>query len=85
MAESDQKTLKVSIYSFSVWRSAFSRVSVEIGRQVRLLCPWTRHLTRLPLLWMVRLVVALLETKKVTSLSPGRGTLTNTRKRVSLP
>jgi len=25
---------------------------VEIGRQVRLLCPWTRHLTRLP--WPLR-------------------------------
>jgi len=24
-------------------------VSVEIGRQVRLLCPWARHLTELPL------------------------------------
>jgi len=33
-------------------------VSVEKGRQVRLLCPWAKHLTRLSLyLWMVILVV----------------------------
>jgi len=30
---------------------------VEIGRQVRLLCPWARHLTDYLYLWMVRLVV----------------------------
>jgi len=38
-----------SVHSFPTWRSAFKRVSVEIGRQVRLLCPWTSHLTGLPL------------------------------------
>jgi len=27
-------------------RSAFKRVSVEIGRQVRLLCPWARHFNK---------------------------------------
>jgi len=55
---------------------------VEIGRQVRLLCPWARHLTGLPLplsgwtssnRWQLDS-----KTEKVTSLSPGRGTLTNT-------
>jgi len=80
LAESDQ-TLKVGIYSFLAWRSAFKRVSVEIGRQVRLLCPWTRYLTGLPLPLSGKLVVidgsltAWLE--KVPSLSSGRGTLTN--------
>jgi len=55
---SDQKALKVSIHSFPAWRSAFKRLSVEIDRQVRLLCPWARYLTGLPLyLWMIRLVV----------------------------
>jgi len=47
--ESDQMTLKVGIHSFPAWRSAFKRVSVKIGRQARLLCPWARHLTGLPL------------------------------------
>jgi len=28
---------------------AFKRVSVEIGQQVCLFCPWARHLTGLPL------------------------------------
>jgi len=37
------------IHSFPAWRSAFKRVSVEIGRQVRLLRPWARNLTELPL------------------------------------
>jgi len=41
--------IKVGIHSFSAWRSAFKRDSVKIGRQVRLLCPWARHLTELPL------------------------------------
>jgi len=49
MAESDQKTLKLGIHSFPAWRSALKRVSVKIGRQVHLLCPWIRHLTGLPL------------------------------------
>jgi len=43
LAESKQNTLKVGIHSFHAWRSAIKRVSVEIGRQVRLaylLCPW---------------------------------------------
>jgi len=48
LAESNQKTLKVGIYSFSSWRSAFKRVSVKISRQVRLLCPWARHLWDCP-------------------------------------
>jgi len=48
-AESDQKTLKLGIHSFPAGRSALKRVSVEIGQQVRLLCPWARHLTELPL------------------------------------
>jgi len=47
--ESEQKTLKVGIHSLSACRSSFNRVSVEIGRQVRLSCPWARHLTELPL------------------------------------
>jgi len=51
------------------------------------LCPWARHLTELPLplsgktdsdKWQLDS-----KTEKVTSLSPGRGTLTN--KRVSKP
>jgi len=29
--------------------SIYKWVSVEIGWQARLLCPWARHLTRLPL------------------------------------
>jgi len=29
--------------------SAFKSVSVKIGRQLRLLCPWARHVTKLPL------------------------------------
>jgi len=58
MAESDRKTLKVGIYSFPARCSAFKRVSVKISRQVRLLCPWARHVTGLPLyLWAVGLVV----------------------------
>jgi len=54
------KRLKVGIYSFPVWRSALKRDSVKLGRQVRLLCTWARHLTGLPsyYLWVVRLVVA---------------------------
>jgi len=47
LAELDQKTLKVGIYSFPAWGSAFKKVSVEIGQQVRLLYPWVRHLTGL--------------------------------------
>jgi len=35
VTESDQKFLKVGIHSFPARRSAFKRVSVEIGRQVR--------------------------------------------------
>jgi len=81
LANSDQKTLKVGIHNFSAWRAAFKRVSVEIGRQVRLLCPWARHLTGLSLplsgytgsnRWQLDS-----KTEKVTSLSPGRDTLTN--------
>jgi len=50
LAESDQNNLKVGIHSFlACRRSAFKRVSMEIGRQVCLLCPWARHLTGLPL------------------------------------
>jgi len=54
---------------------------MKIGRQVRLLCPWARHLTGLPLpssgqtggnRWQLGS-----KTKKVPSLSPGQGTLTN--------
>jgi len=54
---------------------------VEIGRQFRLLCPWARHLTELPLplsgktdsnRWQLDSM-----TEKVSSLSLGRGTLTN--------
>jgi len=33
-------------YNFDI--NAFKRVSVKIGRQTRLLCPWARHLTGLP-------------------------------------
>jgi len=48
--------LKGGIYSFPAWRSAFTRVNVEIGRQqVRLLCPWVRHVMKLPLPLSVRL------------------------------
>jgi len=65
MAESDQNTLKVGIHSFPAWRSALKRVSVEIGQQVRLLCPWARQLN------------------KVTSLSPGQGTLTYHHPRIN--
>jgi len=36
------------IHSFPAWRSALKRVSVEIGRQVHLLCSWARHLIGLP-------------------------------------
>jgi len=82
MAGSDQKTLKVSIHSFPAWRSTFKRVSVEMGQQVRLLCPSARHLTRLPLSlsgvagtsnrWQLDS-----KTKKVPSLYPGQDTLTN--------
>jgi len=38
-ARSDQKTLKVGMHSFPALRSAFKRVSVKVGPQVRLLCP----------------------------------------------
>jgi len=37
--ESHQTTLKVGIHSFPARRSALKRDSVEIGQQVRLLCP----------------------------------------------
>jgi len=37
--------------------SALKKDSVEIGRQVRLLCPWARHLTVWLYLWVVRLEV----------------------------
>jgi len=56
-------------------------ISVGIGRQVRLLCPWARHLTGLTLpmsgwigsnRWQLDS-----KTAKVTSLSLGRSTLTN--------
>jgi len=49
LAELDQKILKDGIYSFPAGRSALKRNSVKIGRQVRLLCPWARQLTGLPL------------------------------------
>jgi len=49
LAESDQKTLKVGIHSFPARRSAYKRISVEIGWQVRLLCPWARQLKGLSL------------------------------------
>jgi len=39
-ATSDQNTLQLGIHSFPAWLLAFRRVSVEIGRQVRLLYPW---------------------------------------------
>jgi len=54
---------------------------VKIGRQVRMLCPWARHLTGFLLLlsgwtgsnrWQLDW-----KTEKVPSLSPGRGALTN--------
>jgi len=48
LAESNQKTLKVGIYSFPGWFSAWERDSVKIGRQVRLLGLWARHVTGLP-------------------------------------
>jgi len=57
LAESYQRTLKVGIHSFPAWRSAFKKVSVEIGRQVRLLCPWARHLTDCLYLWVIKPVV----------------------------
>jgi len=78
---SDQKTLKVGIHSFPARRSAFKREGVEIGPQARLLCPWGRHLTKLPLplsgwtgsnRWQLDSM-----TKKGPLLFPGRGTLTN--------
>jgi len=34
-------------YRFPAWRSAFERVSVERGTQVRLMYPWARQLTEL--------------------------------------
>ena len=49
LVESYQKTLKNGIHSFPVWRSAFS---VACGEQVRLLCPWARHLTGRPHLYV---------------------------------
>jgi len=48
LAELDQKALKVGNHSFSAWRSACKRVNVEISRQVRLLCPWARHVAGVP-------------------------------------
>jgi len=54
---------------------------MKIGQQVRLLCLWARHLTELPLplsgktgsnRWQLDS-----KTEKVTSLFPGRSTLTN--------
>jgi len=58
LTKSNQKTLKVDIHSFPAWHSAFTRFSVKIGWQVRLLCLWARHLMELPsYLWEVRLVV----------------------------
>jgi len=54
---------------------------VKIGRQVRLLCPWVRLLTRLPLPLSGSTVVTSAsltrKTAKVTSLSPGWGDLAN--------
>jgi len=51
MAESYQKTLKVDIHSASLFDvQDKKRDSVKIGRQVRLLYLWARHLTGLPLL-----------------------------------
>jgi len=41
--------LKFGFHSFSAWRSALKRNSLQLRRQVRLLCPWARHLTRLPI------------------------------------
>jgi len=49
MTESDKKTSKVGIHSFPASRSIFKRVSVEIGRQVHLLCPWAKNLKGLSL------------------------------------
>ena len=42
--ESCQKTLKNGIHSLPAWRSA-NWDSVNRSGQVRLLCPWARHLT----------------------------------------
>ena len=46
--ESYQKTLKNGIHSFPAWRSAFRGRLWRTSRQVRLLCPWARHLTGRP-------------------------------------
>ena len=48
LVESYQKTLKKDIYSFPAWRSAFMGRLWRTSRQVRLLCPWARHLTGRP-------------------------------------
>ena len=47
-----QKTLKNGIYSFPAWRSAFMGRLWRTSRQVRLLCPWARHLTGCPRLYV---------------------------------
>ena len=46
-----QKTLKNGIHSFPAWRTAFSGGCGEQA-QVRLLCPWARHLTGRPHLYV---------------------------------
>ena len=51
LVESYQKTLKNGIRSFPAWRSAF-RGGCETSWQVRLLCPWARHLTGRPHLYV---------------------------------
>jgi len=70
-----------SVFTASLLGAQHKRVSVEIGRQVCLLCPWSWHLPELPLplssqtgsnRWQLDS-----KSEKVTSLSPGRGTLTN--------
>jgi len=47
----------VSCYIFFSLLDVQHLKGMEIGRQVRLSCPWARHKTGLLYLWVVRLVV----------------------------